>query len=652
MSETLILDASDVKMAQLRRASEPSNDIRGNATGWLLFRSGEEVALIHPQKNEIRRFDYTRSSGTDRQRAIARASSYAQDNPVSLDTPKGELISQPMFATTPGESGVSVSDIQKEAAHLRKRPGFIFDRQREVIAGKAVKLGLIDEAEEKRLAASKWVATASRAIDYERLAELNIKIQGSTTDALNDRSQVAIERLVSAAGAALANIDAPELNSSSSVEPKQSEVVKPQTPASAPVAEQKAPGKPANAGVSVSVAAPFERGQHNYAGELSKADGEAGFGTYAYPSDNTAMRQYYTKNGETRVFISPKVGAKIMDLTTPEAKRAIVAAAKEISPNGKTTATQAAVQRHPWAIRSYMSKSGADAFLIEHCGPGLPTGKQLVILNEGAFDHGTTPASAPVAEKKAPGKPANAGVSPSQADDQQAIEVAGRKVYPISVRSVDGQITARWVVQSADNVRRAAKGEREGIGNTVHATKEVAIKEAERESALDVAKARRSADAEDERAERAATKEANKGKSITERSNDARLDQLNRLPPSAGLGTGSRREAMQKAIEQDRLVTTKMVYDPLAKKRDNEAVSRGFSLPLANIDYPGVKECLEARARLKADQYEKPEYRVYRDGSDSGPFNDITKTEHDYAQSLIAERNAKNEEEYSEAPAP
>lgn len=133
--------------------------------------------------------------------------------------------------------------------------------------------------------------------------------------------------------------------------------------------------------------APFERAQRSYDGALTQSSGEAGEGVYAYPSGSAAMRDYYTKQGETRIAIAPKPGAVIVDLTTPEARKAVVAEAKKMAPNGKTTATAATIQRHPWAIKAYLFNQKADGYLTDHNGPGIPTGKQLIILNEGAFDH-------------------------------------------------------------------------------------------------------------------------------------------------------------------------------------------------------------------------------------------------------------------------
>ena len=109
-SGVLIPGMSDGKMAQLRSASEPALDIDRKPNGWLLFRGNDEVALVHPDKNEVRRFDYPANSGTGRQRAIAYASAFAQDNPVAAkELPKGELEIQPIFRSKGNANSLNTS---------------------------------------------------------------------------------------------------------------------------------------------------------------------------------------------------------------------------------------------------------------------------------------------------------------------------------------------------------------------------------------------------------------------------------------------------------------------------------------------------------------------------------------------------------------
>lgn len=205
-----------------------------------------------------------------------------------------------------------------------------------------------------------------------------------------------------------------------------------------------------------------------------------------------------------------------------------------------------------------------------------------------------------------------------------ATEVDGLKVYPITHKG-----EPKWASQNPDNV-----GTSKVFGDTIHATQEEAIGEAKASIVLANHRSELAKQAATREAEAAAKKEANKGMTLADHRANAILDKPTMLHPNAGLGTGTRRESMQKAVDQGRLVTTVMEYDPAGKKRDQDHMQRGRNLPTGNENYPGVKEYREAAARLKADKYEKPSYRVY-DGKDkNGSFREISKTEHDYAQDL------------------
>lgn len=150
------------------------------------------------------------------------------------------------------------------------------------------------------------------------------------------------------------------------------------------------------------------------------------------------------------------------------------------------------------------------------------------------------------------------------------------------------------------------------------------------------AKARAEQDAQ----EAAAKKETNRGKTIEQRRADSILDKPTKFPPSAGLGAGSRRDSMRMAVEQERAIVEKQVSDDAARKSDKEAIDRmtraGYMIDHSNPNIPAVKSAREARDRLKADKYTKPEYRVYSGRDTNGSFFVITKTEYDYAQSVKA----------------
>jgi hypothetical protein len=222
-------------------------------------------------------------------------------------------------------------------------------------------------------------------------------------------------------------------------------------------------------------------------------------------------------------------------------------------------------------------------------------------------------------------------------------EHAGLKIYPVKVKRGDAVIDM-WGVQTPDNAQREKNGERQIGGDPLSETLDGAKKNAE--AAVRDAKNRAAREAESKAADDAAQakKDDNKGKNIVERKRDAYLDKHHTYPPQAGLGQGTRREAMQKAVDQGRAIVERMVPDTAAKHRDQTAIdlvkARGYILGLSNENIPVVKQGLEAQARMKANQYEKPEYRVYDSAKTDGGFYAITKTEFDYAKSL-GEKNSE-----------
>ena len=93
-----------------------------------------------------------------------------------------------------------------------------------------------------------------------------------------------------------------------------------------------------------------------------------------------------------------------------------------------------------------------------------------------------------------------------------------------------------------------------------------------REPHRDADQQQRIAEADANAALAQAKKDANKGKSIVERRKETILDGPTKLPAQAGLGTGSKREAMRKAVDQDRAIVERDVQDTAAKKRDEDAI--------------------------------------------------------------------------------
>lgn len=241
----------------------------------------------------------------------------------------------------------------------------------------------------------------------------------------------------------------------------------------------------------------------------------------------------------------------------------------------------------------------------------------------------------------------------------EAFEHAGLKIRPSRVKEGD-QVVGRWVVQSPENAEREARGERQIGGDRIVETREQAIKTSEQEvKRYAKEKADRAEIDAREKAERDAAeakKEANRGKTLLERRADAILDKPGKFPASAGLGLGTKREAMDKAIEQGRLVTEVMVDDTAAKKRDQDAVDAvrraGYILGASNENIPVVKKGLEAQARLKEGKYQKPEYRVYQGSDRNGSFFEITKTEYDYVQKVKANTPAESKPDQETAAKP
>lgn len=264
----------------------------------------------------------------------------------------------------------------------------------------------------------------------------------------------------------------------------------------------------------------------------------------------------------------------------------------------------------------------------------IPQFESRFIATAKRFGQATPKPAAPTAALT----PKAQAVKEKLAADRQPFEHAGLKVYPTKMRR-DGAVVDAWAVQLPEN-----KGTDKVLGDTLHTTIEAAKESAEYEAKRESNRKEWERKDKEEAAKREAAKEANRGKSVAQRAADFSLNQPNKLPPSAGLGTGTRRDAMDKAVEQGRAIRAETVEDTAAKSRDKkavEAVSKaGYLLGLSNENIPVVKAGLEARDRLKADKYPKIEYRVYGGRLAEGPFHTITKIEYDYAVQRQAEQLA------------
>lgn len=252
--------------------------------------------------------------------------------------------------------------------------------------------------------------------------------------------------------------------------------------------------------------------------------------------------------------------------------------------------------------------------------------------------------TAPQPTSPTAGAPAE-GVGAVEAPAQETTH-NGTRIYPTKIK-VGDEVKSMWAVESPDNQRRRAAGERAIGGDSLHDTLEQAKSAAERESKRDAEQ--QAAKAERDAADKArldaeeARKAANRPKTVVERRKDAILDGPSKI------GQGTKRAVITTAVDNGYAIEAKMVYDHAAKKRDQEAVDRasraGYILGVSNENLPLVKAGNEAKARLKEGKYEKPEYRVYQGSDTKAPFREITKTEYDYAQELKAQRASAQQAE-------
>ena len=246
--------------------------------------------------------------------------------------------------------------------------------------------------------------------------------------------------------------------------------------------------------------------------------------------------------------------------------------------------------------------------------------------------------------KEADGAAPNSGVDSANSGVETPAQETihnGARLYPTKTK-VGDEVKSMWAVESPDNQRRRAAGERAIGGDSLHDTIEQAKAAAEREAKRDAEQ--RAAKEEQDAADKArldaeeARKAVNRPKTVVERRKDAILDGPSKIGP------GTKRAVITSAVDNGYAIEAKMVYDSAAKKRDQEAVDRasraGYILGVSNENLPLVKAGNEAKARLKEGKYEKPEYRVYQGSDTKGPFREITKTEYDYAQELKAQREA------------
>lgn len=139
----------------------------------------------------------------------------------------------------------------------------------------------------------------------------------------------------------------------------------------------------------------FIRGENADSG-LTVADGEAGHGVYFVPSCHRKMVEYYTKDAKRVVEAKRKDTCVIVDLTCPPwSKRLIEYAKTRIDKTAlamgdgyvKPKVTMRNIQRFGSIIEDFVREhfGNVNGWLVPHCGPNIPTGRQLVIVDQVGF---------------------------------------------------------------------------------------------------------------------------------------------------------------------------------------------------------------------------------------------------------------------------
>jgi len=205
---------------------------------------------------------------------------------------------------------------------------------------------------------------------------------------------------------------------------------------------------------------------------------------------------------------------------------------------------------------------------------------------------------------------------------------SGLKIRTSRVK-VGDDVQNRWVVQSPENAEREARGERQIGGDRIVSSRDEAIKTAEQESkrhAEDKAyKAEIDAREKAEREAAESKKQANKGKTLMERRADAILDKEVRDGETGQVST--RREWVQRKVEAG--AKTSVTQEDKIKPMTRMQAFRADNRQQAEHDRK-VKEA------GKKDVY-------WLDGFE------VTKTEYDYAQKLLAEQREQESAAIKEA---
>lgn len=196
------------------------------------------------------------------------------------------------------------------------------------------------------------------------------------------------------------------------------------------------------------------------------------------------------------------------------------------------------------------------------------------------------------------------------------IDHNGTRIYQTKIRLADTEPKLMWAVESATNKAKRMAGERTVSGDTLHDSLDQAKAAADREAQRDAAESAYKAELEAQDKARQAAEEArkaeNRGKSVVERHKDAVLSKQIRDSERGDVVT--RREWVERKVEQG--LEPKITHEDKIK-------------PMSRLQFNRASNAEQAAHERKIKQSGK------KDVFWLGNF-EVTKTEHDYAQSLKA----------------
>lgn len=196
------------------------------------------------------------------------------------------------------------------------------------------------------------------------------------------------------------------------------------------------------------------------------------------------------------------------------------------------------------------------------------------------------------------------------------IDHNGTRIYQTKIRLADTEPKLMWAVESATNKAKRMAGERTVSGDTLHDSLDQAKAAADREAQRDAAESASKAELEAQDKARQAVEEArkaeNRGKSVVERHKDAVLSKQIRDSERGDVVT--RREWVERKVEQG--------LEPKITQEDKIK-------PMSRLQFHRASNAEQAAHERKIKQAGK------KDVFWLGDF-EVTKIEHDYAQSLKA----------------